>query len=222
MLRAPTLGALGTLLISSGLAAQICAGAASFEGRPIQLFGEGTFNNSAKSFVGSVRIGGKGAFGDLELGTTHVDAFNASSFDIGGGVAYQVKLDPKGSVQLCPAASVGFLIGPKNIQGTGIDYSETALAFGLGIGVLASRTEQIDIMPTASVVFENADAKLKDQTGATTSNSQSFGVIEFGLGFVFSKQVTLKPIVAIPVGLTGGNTSFSVALGISLGGSHAN
>jgi hypothetical protein len=206
-----------TLLWSTPLASQVCAGFPSFQGRPIQVQGLALFNNNSKAFGGGVGLGGAEAFGNLDLGTVHFDAYNASAFTVGGGVGYQLPLDKKGTVQVCPAVGVEFDIGPKNILGTGFDYSETDITLGIGVGVVATRTEQVDLVPTGSIAFADADGKLKDASGNGTSKSQSFGIIGLGVGFVFSHQVSIKPGVSIPFGHSGASTTLDVTLAVNFG-----
>jgi hypothetical protein len=217
MSRASQFAVLVTLLGSTPLGAQVCAGFPSFQGRPIQVQGMALFNNKSKAFGGSVGFGGAEEFGSLDLGTVRFDAYDASAFTVGGGVGYQLPLDTKGTVQMCPAVEVGFDVGPKNIRGTGFDYSETDISLGIGVGMVATRTEQVDVVPTGSIAFANAAGRLKDASGNTTSNSQSFGIIGLGVGFVFSHQVSIKPEVSFPVGVSGGSTTFGVTLAANLG-----
>lgn len=218
MWRASWLAVLVTLFESTAVVAQVCGGFPSFQGRPIQIVGAAAFNDNSKMFGGGVGFGGAGAFGSLELSTTHIDAFDASAFGIGGGVGYQVRLDKRGTVQLCPAVGVEFAMGPKDIQGTGIDYSETDISLGVAVGVVAARTEQVDVVPTGSIAFANADGKLKDASGNSVSNSESFGVVGLGIGFVFSHQVSIKPAVSIPFGVDGASSTFGVTLAVNFGG----
>ena len=165
-----------------------------------------------------MRLGGRGAFGDLTLGSQHFKGFDASSFVVGTGIAYQVALNAKGTIQFCPHASLGFNIGPNNIQGSGIDYGASAWALGGGIGVLATHSGQTDLMPTLSFGFVHATERLtNNNTGATTSASQSFEFIDLGVGLVHKHQLALRPIVSIPLGLPGGTIAFTVALNYSLG-----
>jgi hypothetical protein len=208
MSRASGFTVLVTLLGSTSLAAQVCAGFPSFQGRPIQVQGSALFNNNSNAFRGGVGLGGAGAFGNLDLGTVHIDALNGSAATVGGGVGYQLSLDKKGTVQMCPAVGVEFDIGP-NFP-TGWDHSETDVSLGIGVGVVATRTEQVDVVPTGSIAFANADRKV-----VNTSNSQSFGIIGLGVGFVFSHQVSIKPAISIPFGLSGAATTFGVTLAVN-------
>ena len=115
---------LGVLLGSTRAGAQLCTGAPSFR-RPVQVSVGALFNSEAKSLVAGLAVGSHGVFGEGQLGTTYHDALDGSSFDFGAGVGYQLTLDKQARAQVCPMAGVGFVSGPKNIQGSGNGYSET-------------------------------------------------------------------------------------------------
>lgn len=203
--------------IPSTVAAQVCAGFASFERGPIALSAGASFNDNAKVFGGSVAFGGSSAFGQLNLGAIDFDDFDESAFNVGGGAGYQVVLDQQRTFHLCPFAGVGFVMGPKNIAGSGIDYSETDFEAGIALAAIASRTSEVQVVPSASLAFANANAKLKDASGSSVSDSESFGLLGLGVGFVFSRQFTFKPSVSIPFGLEGASTSFGVTVAVTFG-----
>ena len=215
VLRIPGLATLSLQLIAGPANAQLCSGVQSFARRPVQVRAAASFDTVSKTVVGGVRIGGRGAFGDLELGGSHIKAYDASSFVVGALIAYQVALDSKGRIQFCPGASLGFNIGPNNIQDSGVHYGATEWGLGGGIGVLATHTAQIDIMPTLSFTFVHATQRFTDNTTFTASKSRSFEVIDLGVGLVHRQQLSFKPILSI--GLPGGATGFAFALTYSLG-----
>ena len=205
---------------------QMCAGFASFAQGPYQVFGSAGFNNNAKSFGAGFGFGGAGPFGEVSIGTTSYDNIDGSSTLFGGGLGYQVTLGQKGIVHLCPTASLGFASGPNNLDVFGdgsvvLDLSETDLSFGLELGVLASGSNPTQIIPVVSLGFVNASAKASDDvSGTSQSNTQTFGTLELGLGFVFNHVVSFRPIVAIPIGLDGGVTSFGATVSVNFGKSH--
>jgi len=205
---------------------QMCAGFASFAKGPYQVFGTAGFNDNAKSFAGGFGFGGAGPFGQVSIGTTNYDNIDGSSLLFGGGLGYQVILGQKGILHLCPTASLGFASGPNNLDVFGdgsvvLDLSETDLSFGLGLGVLASGSNQTQIIPVASLGFVSATAKASDDvSGASQSDTQTFGMLELGLGFVFNQVFTFRPTVAIPIGLDGGSTSFGATIGVNFGKPH--
>ncbi len=218
------------LVIVGGLAAlptaatgQVCSGFASFAPGPFQVFGSAAFNDKAKSFGGGFAFGGAGAFGQLSIGTTSVDNVDGSSFNFGGGAGYQISLDKRSVVHLCPIASVGFSSGPNDIDVFGdgslvLDLSETDFEFGVALGAVASRSGQTQIIPAGSLALVSATFKAKDQvSGASDSQSETFGLLGLGLGFVFNQVFTLRPGVAIPFGLEGASTTFVVALSMNFG-----
>ncbi len=182
----------------------------------MQIGGGAVFNKYSRSLGGAVSSGGDRAFGAFAVGTTHIDAYNASGFTVGLDAGYQIPLGKQGWVQLCPGAGVGLLSGPKNISGTGVDYSETDIRVGLIVGGVAARTAQVDVVPTGLIEFVNAHEKLQGASGTSTSRSQSLGVVGLGLGFVFSNQVSIRPAVSIPFGISGASTSFGVWLAVNL------
>jgi len=224
MIRRLFLGIFATLALSPSLASgQVCSGFASFGQRPFQVFGAAGFNDNAKTFTGGFAFGGSGAFGQLGIGTTSFDEVDGSSFNFNGGAGYQVPLGQKGIVYLCPTASVAFASGPNDIDVFGdgslvLDLNETDLAFGLALGVIASRSGQTQIIPAGSLSFVHATLKAKDQvSGASDSQSESFGMLALGLGFVFNQMFTLHPGVAIPFGVDGASTTFGLSFSANFG-----
>ena len=216
MSRIPGLVAL-TVLSSAGVAnAQQCTGVQSFAGKPVQAFGAATFDSTSRTLGAGLRLGGRRTFGEIEFGSMYLKPLDASSLVIGTAVAYQVPLNAKGTIQFCPAASLGFGIGPQNIDS--VDYSSSSWTLGGAIGVLATHTSQIDVVPTVTLGFVHATQRLSGTiTSWARSEAHSFEFIDLGVGLVHRHQLSLKPIVSIPLGLSGGTTSFTMALFYSLG-----
>jgi TonB family protein len=205
------------LLGSTLAAAQGCRGFASLQRRPIQLFTSAVFGDQVRSYAAGVAFGTSGAFGELELGAIDIDAFSASSFTLGGGAGYQVALNKRGTAQLCPIAEAEFARGPKDINGTGIDYSETDLSFGVAAGVMATGPGQpFEVVPTGSIAFANAKSKL---TGASVvSSSESFAVVGLGVGFVLGQEVSVTPSLSHAFGASGASTTLGIRVAFAFGG----
>src|SRR5258706_2527314 len=206
-----------TVLASAPVRAQVCAGLPSFHDRPTQVGGDAAFNKNGRSFGGFLGFGGARMFGDLAVGTAHIDVYNASAFTVSVEAGYQIPLDKNGRFQLCPGAGVGLLMGPKNINGSGVDYSETAIRVGALLGGVAARTAQVDVVPAGLIEFVNAHDKLLGPF-TSTARSQSFGIVGLGVRFVFSGHVSIRPAVSIPFGISGGSTSFGISLAVNMRG----
>ena len=205
-----------TVLASTPLRAQVCAGLASFHDRPIQVGGGAAFSKNGRSLGGFLGAGGPRTFGDLAFGTTHIDAYDASGFTLSAEAGYQISLDKKGVVQLCPGAGVGLLIGPKNINGL-FDYSETDIRAGALLGGVVARTAQVDVVPTGLLEFVHAHGKLQGPS-SSSSQSQSFGLVGLGVGLVFRNRVSIRPDISIPFGISGGSTSFGITVAVNVQG----
>jgi hypothetical protein len=212
------ISALFILLAPAGSArAQTCLGFASYEIAPVQLSASAAFSDDAKSYGGGVSFGGRGFFGGATVGGVNIDDLDATGLFVNVGAGYEVALDSRRTAFLCPAAAVGHLFGPNDIGGSGIDYSETDFAFGVAFGIVASDNQQVQVVPTAALAFNAADWKLEDRFGQDVSDTETFASLDFGLGFVFSRMVSLKPSISIPIGLENGNVSFGLAAGVNFG-----
>jgi len=208
-----------SLLGSTLAAAQRCRGFASLQARPIQLFASGLFGQDSRWLGAGLTVGGGGGFGELKLGGIDVDPWgSASSFALGGGAGYQVPLNQGGTAQLCPTAEVQFARGPKDINGTGIDYRETDVSVGVAVGVLATGpARKLEVVPTGSITFTNASSNF---TGAAAplSGSQVFGVVGLGVGFVFGREVSVTPSVSHGFGVSGTSTTLGIRVAFAFGG----
>lgn len=215
---------MATLVLFGSADAQTCSGLASFAHGPWQVFGTAGFADNVKSFGGGLSFGGTGAFGQVNLGTASYDNVDGSSLLYGGGAGYQIPLGQKRLAHLCPTASIGLASGPNNVDVFGdgslvLDLSETDLSFGVSLGVLASQSPQTQIIPTGSLSFVSATLKASDDvSGASDSQTETFGLLGLGIGFVFNQVVTVRPSVSIPFGLDGASTTFAATFSVNFGG----
>jgi hypothetical protein len=210
----------GTLLAAvaaSPMKAQICEGLASYRTAPFQVAASGSFSDDATGFSGSLGFGGAGLFGSVGLGVISFDELDGSGFALGGGAGYDALIGENGIVAVCPEVSLAQLFGPNDILGLGYDYSETDFAFGGAVGVIATQTDQIGIIPTAGLAFNVAIGRLEDALGNSESETETFGSVALGVGFVFSQIVSFRPQVVIPFGLEGGDVSFGATLSVNFG-----
>lgn len=212
-----------TVGLSSSAAAQVCNGVASFAQGPVQVFGTVGFSDNAKSFAGGVGFGGTGLFGQATLGTTSYDNIDGSSRLLGFAVGYQVPLGPQRSVYLCPEFSIGFASGPNNVDVFGdgsvvLDLSETDYSFGLAFGGFASQSSGTRIVPTGSLAMVSGKFKTSDDvSGASDSQSDTFGLLGFGVGFLFNQVFALRPSVAVLFGVDDTSTIFGATVSVNFG-----
>jgi len=217
MQRILTLSLVLALFLSAQAAAQTCVGMPSFASGQMQIAGGGQFVSGANSFGGTFGYGApKGLYGKAGIGTTSYDAFNGSSLDLNAGGGYQIPLHTSRTAELCPVANLSLGSGPKDVLGSGVDLSSRTLAFGASVGAILGRNPQLRILPNASFQFANTRATADDGT-TSSSDSQSYGLLTLGTGFVFNSRFSLNPSISIPVGLTGGDTSFGLVGAMNFG-----
>ncbi|MGH7608018.1 MAG: autotransporter outer membrane beta-barrel domain-containing protein, partial [Gemmatimonadales bacterium] len=203
----------------------VCSGLASFADGAVQVLGAAAFNDDASTVGGALALGGSGAYGRFAMGSTTFDDLDRSSLYLVGNAGYQLSLDQNDMVYLCPTATVAFSSGPTNVDVFGdsssvVDLSETDFAFGLTLGAIASRSGDTQIVPSASLSFAHGTVTTTDgMSGTSDSESESFGLLGLGIGFVFHRVVTFRPGLAVPLGIDGATTTFTVAVGMNFGGS---
>ncbi|HKT59491.1 MAG TPA: hypothetical protein VJQ46_05540 [Gemmatimonadales bacterium] len=205
------------LYLSTQAAAQTCVGMPAFSSGRMQIAGGGQFADGANSFGGTFGYGTpKGLYGKAGIGTTSYDAADGSSFDFNVGGGYQIPLHTSRTAELCPIASLGLSSGPNDVLGSGVDLSSRTFALGASVGALLGRNPQLRFIPNAAFQFANSRATVDDGTNSV-SDSQSYGLLTLGTGFVFNSRFSLNPSISFPVGLDGGSTSFGVMGAMNFG-----
>lgn len=200
-------------------AAQQCRGFASLQTRPIQVFANGLFGHQSRLYGAGVAVGGAGAFGELKVAGIDIDPWgNSSSRTLGGAAGYQVRLNEGGTAQLCPTAEVEFATGPRDINGTSLDYRETDVSFGLAVGfVPTGPVRKVQVVPTGSITFTNANSRFSGGS-SPVSSSLGFGTVGVGVGFVFGQEVSVTPSVAHAFGASGASPTLGIRVAFVFGG----
>jgi hypothetical protein len=204
-------------IVRAPAVAQTCQGLASFSSGQMQTTGNATFGNGMDSFGATFAYGQPaGAFGGIGIGTTSIDALNGSSFDVGIAGGYQMTAGKAKKIHLCPVANLGLGMGPKDVGGSGVDMSSTTGGIGFALGTSLPGGPRVQIIPTGGLGMEYLKVKADD--GSTTSSaSDTYGVMNLGVGFIFNSQIAVRPGISIPLGLDGGDTSFGLTVGYNFG-----
>jgi outer membrane protein with beta-barrel domain len=204
-------------IVRAPAVAQTCQGLASFSTGQMQATGNATFGNGMDTFGATLAYGQPaGAFGGIGIGTTSIDAFDGSSFDVGVAGGYQMTAGKAKKIHLCPVANFGLGMGPKDVGGSGVDMSTTTGGMGLALGTSLPGGPRMQIIPTGGLGLEYL--KFKADNGTTSSSaSDTYGVMNLGVGFIFNSQIAVRPGISIPLGLDGGETSFGLTVGYNFG-----
>jgi hypothetical protein len=204
-------------IVRAPAVAQTCQGLASFSKGQMQTTGNATFGNGMDTFGATFGYGQPGgAFGSAGIGTTSIDAFSASSFDLGVAGGYQMTAGRTKKMHVCPVANFGFGMGPKNVGGSGVDMSRTMGGMGVAVGTSLPGSPKMQIVPTGGLGL--AYLKVKADNGTTSqSASDTYGLLNLGVGFIFNSQIAVRPLIGIPLGLNGGEASFGLTVGYNFG-----
>jgi hypothetical protein len=204
-------------MLNAPAAAQTCQGLPSFSTGSMQLTGNMTFENGMDSFGAAFGYGQPdGAFGTVGIGTTSFDGFDGSSFDVGIGGGYQMKVGARKKMHLCPVASFSLLMGPNDVFGSGVDMSTQNLAFGFALGTQLPGSPKMDIIPTGGLGLAYMKVKADGGSGSGSA-SETYAVMDLGVGFIFNSQISVRPGISIPLGLDGGDTGFGMTVGYNFG-----
>ena len=199
-------------------AAQVCSGELSFAQAPIRAFVGIGLNSTAQTYHTGVRYGGTRAFGEAEFGMATYN-IGGDAWDYGAGVGLQLGRPQETKAQLCPQIFVGLSRGPKDLGGTGINYSEKHFAIGADAGFVLAHKKGVDLVPTASFYIANAWYKLTAPSARDSTGADTWEILSLGLGFGFNNQVTLAPSIAFPLSLPGAGRVYGVSFSIKLGAS---
>jgi hypothetical protein len=198
-------------LACSAAHAQICVGRAPLNQGTLQAGGGVAFTDGANAFSGFFGGGTDRGFGGVSIGRTNFSDFDSSSTDIMGFFGGGNYFTPK--VHLCALADVGYSAGPEILF---VDTHSVGFGGGISIGVVASETETLAVVPTfgGSVRYHRLTAKFD---GESESTSETYGVIEAGLGLILNKRVAITPLISIPVGLDENDLVFSLTVSFNFG-----
>ena len=206
------------VFLHTAAVAQTCEGRPMFAAGGTQAVAGAEFADGANGFSAGIGMGASdGLYGRALLGTTSYDNLG-SSFNVGGAVGYQIPVGQSQTLQLCPAGSFLVELGPNDIEGTGFDASGRSLRFGVMIGTALPSSPTVKIVPNGGLSFAYTKAEIEDADGDTVlEGSESYGILNLGLGFVFNSRVGVAPAVQIPVGLEDADATFGLNVSLNFG-----
>jgi len=103
---------------------------------------------------------------------------------------------------------------PRDIYGSGNDYSERDVQLGLAAGVVAVRSNGRSSCPRRRS-HTRSQRQLRNSFGVATNHPASFGIVGLGVGVEFSRQASLLPVVSIPFGVRGAHTSYGITIAVN-------
>jgi hypothetical protein len=226
--------ALGVLLVSLSSVAQgqICLGLPSFA-KPMQVHASLTTGDDVTTIGGGVSWGSRtGLFGGVNAGIVSIDEVDEGAFVLGASGGYQLSTGGSSrrrsattaqqtsmqSIQLCPVASIQYQKGPEfDILGEDIDLSATNIGAGIAAGLPIDASPTFQLIPMGSFALAYSKLKASTESFGSGSESETYGIITLGLGFLLNTNLSIRPYVDIPVGLEGADARLGVVAALSIG-----
>jgi hypothetical protein len=175
------------LIISRDAGAQTCLGAAQFSSGRARVAASASFSSGASEYEGQIAVGANnGIFVSASGGQIVPKGGGSNGTVIGADLGYSLAIGS--AAQLCP------LVAYAHTTYTG--ENDDNFGFGGYVGATARISAQASIVPYAGASYVHAMAKF-----GSLSASGDYGIVEFGLGLVVNKSITLRPSVATPFGL---------------------
>lgn len=215
MVRKLAILTIASLAYAVPASAQLCSGQPSFASGPVQVtpgaifaegyqgFGAGVTGGSDRFFAGGSILGAN--YSDIEEGSLTLGAHGGGTF----------AADTQKRVYLCPTAGFSWQTGP-NFE-DGLEVRNLSFSGGGNVGIVATDNGRLAVVPTvgASVVRMRTKVSAFDLINETVTDT--FGVVNAGVGFVFNQRMALTPSVSFPVGLEGSDPQFNVVFAINFG-----
>jgi hypothetical protein len=192
--------------------AQTCLGFAPFANGPLRVAGDLALADHANTFGASVAFGSEkpGLFAGASLSGTRIDNVDETAKNLGLSGGFSIPLVSLPGTELCPVADYVHTWGP------GDDFSGNSIALGGSIGHAFPASPTLTLVPFADLRWIHQSVSIDTPVG-DANGSDNFGSLTLGSGIMFSKTLTLRPAVAIPIAQSGASSVFLLSLGFSLG-----
>jgi hypothetical protein len=194
--------------------AQICAGTAPFSAGSMRVGANAEFPENTQVYGGEFAWGHQsGMFLGASLDRATTSGSNDSALRFGGNAGYEIATEAMPKVRFCPVAKLGYSKLPDIGTATNsmIDY-----ALGLGVGGVLPASDNVAIVPSATLAWTGARIKSTDQ-GVSATASDSWGQARLAAGVVVNRNITLAPTVTIPISHDGDKTRFGFAASYNFG-----
>lgn len=193
--------------------AQLCSGAPSFAQAPYQVGVGAAFRDGAQGFGGQFAAGGTALFAGAGVAVLSFSDLDATQTNINIFAGTDLGVDENDSVFFCPLASFGFGVGPDIGP---VDVSTFSLRGGGSVGVIASSTDMLMVVPTFG--FAAAWQRVTVEAGGMdTDESDSYGVANLGVGFIFNRLVAITPGISIPFSVADSDVTFTIGFAFNFG-----
>ena len=198
---------------ASSAEAQLCAGAPSFTQAPYQVGVGAAFREGAQGFGGQFSAGGSALFAGAGVAVLNFSDLDATQTNINVAAGTDLGLDQSNRVFVCPLAAIAFGVGPDIGP---IDVSTFSVRGGGSVGVIASSSTMLMVVPTfgLAAAWQQVTVEAGD---VDTDDSDSYGVANLGVGFIFNNRIGITPGISIPFSVADSDVTFTIGFAFNFG-----
>ena len=200
-------------LVAKPTSAQTCMGAPSFRAAPYQAGVAASFTEGLRQVEGTFAGGGESVFGGAGVSVLNFTDIDERTAGVSAFAGAEFATDQRNRVLLCPIVRLGFLAGPDFGP---VDLSSVALQGGASLGVIAAQDGDLAVVPFfgLSAGYTRVTSEVG---GVETSASDTGGIADLGVGFIFTRTVGITPQVSIPFSSGGSDAVFTIRLTFTFG-----
>jgi hypothetical protein len=200
-----------SLLSVSPAEAQLCGGSPSFAQAPMQVGITAAFRDGANGVGGHFATGGQAIFGGVGVGVVNVSDLDSTETSVTAFGGADLGVTENDRVFVCPVGAVRFGTGPDI---GAIDVSSVGLQGGGSVGVIATSTPSLMVVPT----FGLAGRATVEVGGVERDSSDTSGAANVGVGFIFNQRIGITPSIVIPFSVADSDVVFSLGFTFHFGG----
>lgn len=200
-------------LAASTAEAQLCAGATPFTQNPYQLGVGAAFRDGAQGVGGHFAAGGSSLFGGVDLSVVNFSDVDSTQTNIGVFAGSELNVEQDTRVFICPLAAITFGVGPDIGP---VSISSITLRGGGQVGIVASDSNDMMIVPTfgLAAAWQRVSAEVGD---VDSDASDTFGVANLGVGFIFDRRIGITPGISIPFSVGDSDVAFTIGFTFAFG-----
>lgn len=204
--------ALCAALAASTADAQTCQGYSSFSSGSLRVGAGATYAENISTYGGGLAFSPRNGkmFMTGTVNRTSFDGTDETAIGYGGQGGLQIDLGGQQAFQVCPVLGLDYLGGPKNQGGQVGDISAMSFYGGMQIGARYRGSPSLELVPTTGLTIQRASVKFSGT--AAEPDAETYALISLGSGFVYNRNLTVRPTVDIPMGLAGGEKTFQIAV----------
>jgi hypothetical protein len=201
------------LLAARPASAQICTGSPSFRDNPYQVALGASFTEGLRTAGGTFAGGGESVFAGAGVSVLNYTDLDERTAGLSAFAGAELALDTSSRVLLCPLASLAFAAGPDVGP---VDVSSAALQAGGSVGVIASESGEMMIVPFfgLGLLYQRVSTEIG---GADVSTSDTGAVADLGVGFILNRNVGITPAISIPFSTGSSDAIFTIRFSFNFG-----